>query len=180
MVLAGNLTGGFRRKSRNCPENFLEAIMGVRRIDAERAKELLETDEDYAYVDVRTEEEYAEGHIPKACNVPLFRRGPGGIGLHINDEFRLAMEKKFGKTDKIILGCHKGGRSAKAADILSTGGFTNLFDMRGGYLGETDPFGNITFPGWTTRGFDSTTETRPGDMYEHANAEVATAGRKKR
>lgn len=158
--------------------------MGVRRIDAERAKELLDADEGYAFVDVRTEEEFLEGHIPTARNIPLYRRGVGGIGLLWNDEFQGVMEQAFEKGDKIILACQKGGRSAKAADLLAGVGFSNLFDMRGGFLGETDIFGNITFPGWITRGFDSTTDFGPTDTYQHpipeASAAQAGGGRKRR
>ncbi|MGE3163557.1 MAG: rhodanese-like domain-containing protein [Planctomycetota bacterium] len=158
--------------------------MGVRRIDAERAKELLDADEGYVFVDVRTEEEFLEGHIPTARNIPLYRRGAGGIGLLWNNEFQVVMEQSFEKGDKIILGCHKGGRSAKAADLLAATGFSNLFDMRGGFLGETDIFGNITFPGWVTRGFEATKECCPTDLYRHPVAEVsgqgAGGGRKRR
>lgn len=159
--------------------------MGVRRIDAERAKELLESTDGYVFVDVRTEQEFDDGHVPTAQNVPIFRRGAGGIGLHMNDEFRNVMESRFQKTEKIILGCQKGGRSAKAAEILADGGFTNVFDMRGGFIGETDPFGTVTFPGWTTRGFPSTTDCKSGDRYRHVEPEgkdqpALVGGRKRR
>ena len=39
-------------------------IMGIKRIDAERAKELLEHDGEFLYVDVRTPDEYQRGHVP--------------------------------------------------------------------------------------------------------------------
>ena len=132
--------------------------MGVKRIDPERARELLESGVTYTYVDVRTEDEFSEGHVPDAENVPVMIRGHDGIGIHMNHEFVAAMDSRFAKSDKIILGCRKGGRSMKAADLLSEAGFTNLYDMRGGLVGETDPFGNVLFPGWQTRGLPVTTK----------------------
>ncbi len=132
--------------------------MGVKRIDPERARELLDSGSTYTYVDVRTTAEFGEGHVPEAKNIPVMVRGLDGIGIHINADFVDVMESRFRKSDKIILGCRKGGRSQKAADLLSTAGFTNLYDMRGGLVGETDPFGNVLFPGWQTRGLPVTTE----------------------
>ena len=66
--------------------------------------------------------------------------------------------------DKIILGCQKGGRSRKAARLLVENGFTNIYDMRGGIQGETDPFGNIQFAGWATRGMPTTIEFASCDI----------------
>lgn len=141
--------------------------MGVRRIDAERAKELLDAGEEYVFVDVRTEQEFEESHVPNARNIPLMRRGDDGFGLGLNEHFSKVMENHFEKGEKIILGCLKGGRSAKAAEILSERGFTNLFDMRGGFVGETDPFGKVTFPGWTTRGYPTSEEAVTQQRYAH-------------
>ena len=38
--------------------------MDVKRIDPEEARVLLDSEEGYTYLDVRTEEEFAAGHIP--------------------------------------------------------------------------------------------------------------------
>lgn len=139
--------------------------MGVKRIDPERAKELLESSTTYTYVDVRTPDEFTDGHVPESKNVPVMLRGSDGIGIHMNESFVEQMESRFQKAAKIILGCRKGGRSSKAADLLSNAGFTNIYEMRGGMVGETDPFGNILFAGWETRGLPTTRETSPEDLY---------------
>ncbi len=139
--------------------------MGVKRIDSDRARELLESGSEYTYVDVRTPEEFEEGHISQARNIPVMLRGKGGFGFEMNKKFVDYCEDQFQKTSKIILGCRKGGRSTKAAELLSEAGFTNIFDMRGGLLGETDPFGRVTFPGWTTKGFPLTTESAKEQLY---------------
>lgn len=130
--------------------------MGVKRIDAERAAELMSTDQGYVFIDVRMEHEYAQGHVPNAQNIPVMVKGRGGVGIELNRAFVQSVTSQFPSDARIILGCQKGGRSNKAAELLSDAGYTNLHDMRGGLVGETDPLGNITFPGWTSRGLPIT------------------------
>ncbi len=131
--------------------------MGIKRIDAEQAKELLEDDGEFIYVDVRTPDEYQRGHVPGAKNVPYMVRGHSGAGLQVNNNFVAMMQQEFTPEAKLILGCQKGGRSIRACRLLVEEGYTNLHHMRGGFVGETDPLGKVTFPGWTTRGFPVTT-----------------------
>lgn len=174
--LADTAAGTKTKQPRGTAGAGRKTFMGVRRIDAERALELMQLGQEYVYVDVRTEDEFAEGHVPRARNVPLMRRGQHGLGFVMNEQFVSAMDTLFEKDDKLILGCRKGGRSAKAAEILSNLGYTNLFDMRGGFVGETDPFGTITFPGWTTRGFPTTTEAHASQLYRHPSPGAPSAG----
>ena len=126
--------------------------MGVKRIDAERAAELMGGDQGYVFIDVRMEHEFIQGHVPNARNIPVMVKGRGGVGIVMNPGFVQTVTQQFPPDARIILGCQKGGRSNKAAELLSDAGYTNLHDMRGGLVGETDPLGNITFPGWTSRG----------------------------
>ena len=130
--------------------------MGVKRIDAERAAELMSADSGYVFIDVRMEHEYAQGHVPNARNIPVMVKGRGGVGIELNNGFVQSVTSLFPPDARIILGCQKGGRSNKAAELLSEAGYTNLHDMRGGLIGETDPLGNVTFPGWTARGLPIT------------------------
>ena len=76
------------------------------------------------------------------------------------------MEANFGKHVKCITGCQKGGRSIKAAELLLATGFRHGLDMRGGFGGETDEVGQLTFPGWAPRGLPTTSESAPEDRYE--------------
>ncbi len=72
-------------------------------------------------VDVRTPEEFEEGHIAGAVN----------INIAAPD-----FEKNFEALDRskpIFLYCTVGGRSAKAAVILRRKGFSKIYDLNGGY-----------------------------------------------
>jgi rhodanese-related sulfurtransferase len=63
-------------------------------------------------IDVRTPEEYAEGHIA------------GSININVNDEsFELKALDTLDKDRTVALYCRSGRRSKKAATILSDNGY---------------------------------------------------------
>ncbi|MDE0960014.1 MAG: rhodanese-like domain-containing protein [Planctomycetota bacterium] len=130
--------------------------MGVKRIDPDRANDLMNSEQDYTFLDVRMPEEYSQGHVPNARNIPVMIRGDGGVGIRMNPDFVDSVSAELAPDSPIILCCQKGGRSQKAADLLTAQGFSNLHDMRGGFIGETDVLGNVTFPGWSSRGLPTT------------------------
>lgn len=73
-------------------------------------------------VDVRTKEEFVDGHLNKAQNVCV-----------TDDDFK----QKVAKLDKekpVYVYCKGGGRSAKAAQILKEMGFKEIYDMEGGFM----------------------------------------------
>jgi rhodanese-related sulfurtransferase len=94
----------------------------------------------YTYVDVRTAAEFAGGHPEGAVNVTL------------GDGFLAAMNARFAKDAKIVVGCKSGGRSARAAAALAADGFTDVFDQRAGFDGARNAFGQIVEPGWSRAG----------------------------
>lgn len=49
------------------------------------------------------------------------------------------------KNKKIVLICHSGSRSAKAAKLLSDNGFTNVYDIQGGLNEWSKHFHTTTF-----------------------------------
>lgn len=98
------------------------------------------TGEGFTYVDVRTPEELAEGRPAGAINVPL------------GDDFVRAMESRFAKDARIVVGCKAGGRSLRAAQALLAAGFTQILDQRAGFDGVRGPFGEVTEPGWSRVG----------------------------
>lgn len=72
-------------------------------------------------VDVRTDEEAAQGIIPGALHIPL----------HL---LPLRAQKLEGNSP-LIFYCHSGIRSAQACSFMASQGRENLFNLRGGVLG---------------------------------------------
>ncbi|KAM3252199.1 thiosulfate sulfurtransferase 16, chloroplastic [Capsicum annuum] len=90
----------------------------------------------HRYLDVRTVEEFSDGHAPGAINIPyMFRIGSGMIK---NPNFFAEVLEHFGKDDEIIVGCQLGKRSFMAATDLLAAGFTGVTDIAGGYAAWTE------------------------------------------
>lgn len=106
--------------------------------------------EGYAYLDVRTPEEFKQGHAKGAVNIPIFLKTPAG--REFNPNFIAAVREKFGAGVKLVIGCHSGGRSGKACQILEEVGFKNLFNIDGGFGGKVDPQTGDTIKGWSEEG----------------------------
>ena len=88
-------------------------------ITAEEAKHIMDTEEGYIILDVRTQEEYDQGHIPGAILIP-----------------NTAIEAKAADvlTDKnqlILVYCRSGRRSKIAAEALVELGYTNIKEFGG-------------------------------------------------
>lgn len=84
--------------------------------------EMIETDRDLPLIDVRTPEEFAEGHIPGAVNIDW--QSPDFMDL---------MEKQITPGREIALYCRSGRRSAEAAAKLTGKGY-EVTDLEGGIL----------------------------------------------
>lgn len=84
--------------------------------DPESLKALIEgKTETYTLVDVRTETEYADGHIPTAQNIPV--------------DVIEANPPQAAKDSLIIVYCRSGRRSQMARDILVRLGYTQVIDF---------------------------------------------------
>lgn len=75
-------------------------------------RDLLKLDPTYKIIDVRTEEEYKNGHIKNAINIPLDK----------------IMENDFDldKNEKLVIHCRTNGRSKMAIVMLSDLGYKDL------------------------------------------------------
>ena len=132
--------------------------MDIKRIDPEEARGRLDSEQGYICLDVRTEEEFAAGHIPAAVNIPVVEKNPMELGLVPNPDFLSQVEQQFDKDMKIITLCLRGTRSMHAAMMMMALGYTEVVDMQGGYDAEMDARGNVVVEGWARRNFPTTTD----------------------
>ena len=96
-------------------------VEGFVSVNPEQFSELVESG-DYVMVDVRTPEEYAEGHIEGAVNIDFK-----------SDEFQKIARKRLRKGSALAIYCRSGRRSKEAAKILSRMGFSG-YELDKGYL----------------------------------------------
>jgi len=79
----------------------------------------LETADAPVILDVRSPEEYAEGHIPGAINVP-YDQIPANLD---------SLESFL--SDEVVVYCRTGRRAGVAEKALSEAGFTQVLDLEG-------------------------------------------------
>ncbi len=109
------------------------------------------------YLDVRTENEFAQGHPDGAINVPVvFIKGPGQMAP--NPDFMEIVTKVIPKDKKLVVGCLSGGRSQRACEMLEDEGYADLTNVVAGFGGARDQSGNIVTPGWRDSGLPVSTE----------------------
>lgn len=99
--------------------NAVSSSNTYQQVTADRALEMMQSSTDYIILDVRTEEEYASGHIPKAINIPNETIGTENI------------EKLPDKEQLILVYCRSGNRSKQAAAKLVNLGYTNVVEFGG-------------------------------------------------
>jgi len=122
--------------------------MSVKQIDPKATYAILQEDKDAVYIDVRSPEEFANGHVPSAVNIAVMSPDAATRRMTPNPRFVASIEAQFAKNKKIICGCQMGGRSQFAADQLQQAGFTDVSNMQGGFGGAKDPMGRVVAPGW--------------------------------
>jgi rhodanese-related sulfurtransferase len=131
----------------------------VRRVTAPEADALIRN-EDYVYVDVRSVPEFEQGHPTGAYNVPLMHMASGGMVP--NADFMSVMQARFPKEQKLVVGCRSGGRSLRAAELLTSEGYLEIVDQRAGWDGARDPFGRVVDAGWSQSQLPIEAEAAPG------------------
>ncbi|MBS6559570.1 MAG: rhodanese-like domain-containing protein [Clostridiales bacterium] len=108
----------------------------VKTMDGEKLAAIEANDkkkEDYLVIDVRSEEEYDEGHIKFAINMPI-------------DSFEENLSRIEGRGEKnIVVYCNSGKKSGEAAKILIKNGYKNVYNADGVKQYDYDlvKFGNI-------------------------------------
>ena len=91
----------------------------IRHVSMDDIVKIMDENKDYVIVDVRTPDEYKEGHIPNAINIP-------------NETINETVYNKLKDKDQLILiYCRSGSRSRQAAYKMQKLGYTNLVDFGG-------------------------------------------------
>ncbi|MEP2652006.1 MAG: rhodanese-like domain-containing protein [Paraglaciecola sp.] len=92
-------------------------------IELSQAEILNDKSHSYILIDVRSPEEFADGHVPTAINIPL-------------NEISTSLEQLNTFIDKnIVLYCRSGYRANKASGILTENGFSMIHHLEGDMLG---------------------------------------------
>lgn len=104
-----------------------QAANGYQQITMDEAITLMEEEKDSIILDVRTQEEYSESHIPGAVNIPNETIG--------TDEIPELPDKE----QLILVYCRSGNRSKQASEKLAALGYTNVKEFGGinDWPGET-------------------------------------------
>ena len=113
VLLAALLLAGCGKQTGKTQE---AALMNI---TAEEAKKLMDSESGYVILDVRTEQEYAQGHIPGAILIP---------------DYEISEKAEAVLTDKdqlILVYCRSGRRSKNAAAQLEEMGYTRIREFGG-------------------------------------------------
>lgn len=94
---------------------------GGTNLDVKQVSEMMEN-EDIVVVDVRTPQEYNQGHLKGAQLVDFY-------GANFKEEIG-----KLDKAKKYVVYCRSGGRSAKSVQMMKEMGFTDVYNMSGGFI----------------------------------------------
>ena len=98
-------------------------------ITADEAKAIMDSEESYVILDVRTKGEYDSGHIEGAILIPDYEIGTKAESV-LSD-----------KDELILVYCRSGNRSKNAASELAALGYTNVKEF-GGIIGWK--YGTVT------------------------------------
>jgi rhodanese-related sulfurtransferase len=140
-------------------------------VSPREAYEIIESNAQTVYLDVRSVPEFESGHARGAINIPIMHMVPG-IGMSPNEEFVSVVEASLQKETKIVVGCKTGMRSARATEILAQLGYTDVTNIRGGFVGLMDNMGRVTEPGWSMLDLPLCSECGSETSYESLAAKV--------
>lgn len=137
----------------------------MKELSPREAYELMQSDPEYVYLDVRSVPEFDAGHAKGAINIPIMHITPG-VGMSPNPEFAAVVDAALPKEAKLVIGCKTGGRSARACEMMSQMGYTNVANIRGGFVGAMDNAGQVTEPGWSMLNLPTCSECSNDARYD--------------
>ena len=95
----------------------------VIQVTSNEVSTMLAKDKKWVVLDVRTPDEFKEGHIKNAIN----------IDINSDDAFQKI--DKLNKNNKYIVHCRTHHRSDKAVEYMNKHGFKTIYQMMDGYSG---------------------------------------------
>ena len=81
--------------------------------------EIIKTNNNVTLLDVRSNQEYKEGHLARSVNIPVF-------------DLNKNVTRIINKDNIVIVYCSAGIRSKRAMEILKKQGYKNLYNIEGG------------------------------------------------
>ena len=116
IILVMIMAAGCGGNEQSAPENQTRQYT---QISQEEAAKMMDEETGYLILDVRRPDEFAEGHIPDAINVP-------------NEEIMDEMPEALPDKDQMLfIYCRTGRRSKEAAEKLANIGYTNVYEFGG-------------------------------------------------
>jgi rhodanese-related sulfurtransferase len=95
----------------------------VIQVTSNEVSTMLAKDKKWVVLDVRTPDEFKEGHIKNAIN----------IDINSDDAFQKI--DKLNKNSKYIVHCRSNHRSGIAVDYMNKHGFKTIYQMKDGFSG---------------------------------------------
>ncbi len=123
---SGSESASAGESASNSESTGTEGTSRYENISQEEALKIMEEEEGYIILDVRTKEEFDAGHIPEAVNIPVET---------IGDK---EPEELPDKDQLLLIYCRSGNRSKQASEKLVELGYTNILEFGGinTWLGE--------------------------------------------
>lgn len=134
--------------------------MSIQQTTPDKAKEILDSDPNTAYLDVRSVPEFIQGHAEGAINIPLMHFDMEKGEMTPNPEFLEVVQAVLSQEKTYVVGCKAGGRSQKACEILSGLGYEEIYNINGGLEG------NENQKGWKELDLPVSTDNSEGVSYE--------------
>jgi rhodanese-related sulfurtransferase len=143
--------------------------MPPKTLSSHEVRDLLASNDNAAYIDIRTVAEFAAGHPRgKVVNIPIVFHHPTTKEVYPNGSFLEVVASLYGKDAPLIIGGDESERTQQAAEQLQTAGYTNLCVMSEGVSG------------WRAQKLPTTTDNRDGISYASLLTPVKRKGKKKK
>jgi rhodanese-related sulfurtransferase len=105
--------------NRTATDLINDAKSRIREVSVAEVQEMQDQGQPVVYLDVREQNEWNQGHLPRATLIPR------GI-------LESSIEQRVPRDSAVVIYCASGNRSALAADTLQQMGYTHVASMAGG------------------------------------------------